>query len=105
MNFITLERLNKIINSNLHKIPNDVDLIVGVPRSGLMVASLLSLYLNLPMTDLNSLLNDKMFKCGSTKKSEKNIQKISDARRILIVEDSSATGNSLNEVKELIKSQ
>ena len=43
---------SELVNAYAHRVPHDVDLIVGIPRSGMLVASILSLKLNLPMTDL-----------------------------------------------------
>ena len=57
MNFRTINDSNNLISKNLDKIPKDIDLIVGVPRSGLFVANLIALYLNLPLTDFDSFLN------------------------------------------------
>ena len=102
MKFRTLADLNSLIYKNISKIPNDVDLIVGIPRSGLLVANIISLYLNLPLTDINSLLNGNIYESGTTKIKEGWIKKINDARKILVVEDSSLTGNSLNKLKEQI---
>lgn len=102
MNFITINDLNNLINKNLYKIPKDIDLVVGVPRSGLFVANLIALYLNLPLTDFDSFLNKRVYKCGTTKVRSDWIDKIDDNTKILIVEDSSISGNSLNRVKNEI---
>lgn len=103
MNFKTIDDLNKLIFEKISIIPNDVDLVVGIPRSGLLVANLISLYLNLPLTDIDSLLNEKMFNCGTTKKRSNWIEEISDARKILVVEDSSISGNSLNKLRKTLE--
>lgn len=102
MNFITYNNLNNLIYNNLSKIPNDVDLIVGLPRSGMLIATMISLYLNLPLTDIDSLLNDKIYESGITKKNSKWIKKIEEARKILVVEDSSNTGTSIQKFKDQI---
>lgn len=102
MNFRTYEDLSKIISNNLYKIPNDVDLIVGVPKSGLIAANMISLHLNLPLTDIDSLLEDKIYNSGITKKRENWVTKPEDARRILIVDDSSASGDALKQVMKKI---
>ena len=99
MNFRSYEDLARIISNNIYKIPEDVDLVVGVPRSGLMAASMVALYLNLPITDIEGLEQDRLFESGSTKKGNW-IKKPSKARKILVVEDSSVSGNSINQVKE-----
>ena len=100
MNFKTVNDLNDCINKNLHKIPSDVDLIVGIPRSGLFVASLISLYLNIPLTDIDSLLNNKIFESGISKIKKSWIKDAGKARKILIVEDSCNTGLSISKVKQ-----
>lgn len=103
MNFKTISDLNLVINKNIHKIPKDIDLIVGIPKSGLLVANLISLYLNLPLTDIDSLLEERILGSGNTKKKEKWIKSVKEARKILLVEDSSLTGTSLKEAKEKLK--
>lgn len=47
MNFRTLDQLNQCIYNNMYKLPRDIDLIVGIPRSGMLVANIIALYLNL----------------------------------------------------------
>ena len=54
LNFITISMFNNTIYKNINKIPKDVDLIVGIPRSGLLVANLLALYLNIKLTDIDT---------------------------------------------------
>lgn len=44
--------MNDTIVRNLHRLPRDIDLVVGIPRSGLLAANLLSLAANIPMADL-----------------------------------------------------
>ena len=102
MNFRTYEDLAKIVNNNLYRIPNDVDLVVGVPKSGLMVASMIALYLNLPLTDLDSLDDEKLFNSGISKKRKDWIKKPSQARKILVVDDSSASGVTCRKTKRFI---
>ena len=103
MKFKTINDLNLLINKNIQKIPSNVDLVVGIPRSGLFVATLISLYLNLPVTDVDSLLNDSIYKCGTTKVKDNWIKNLSEARKILVVEDSSSSGKSLMRLKEQLK--
>ena len=56
MKYITFNNLIETIRKNLWKIPRDIDFIIGVPRSGMIVASIISDYLNVPLMDLNSFL-------------------------------------------------
>jgi len=56
--------LNELIIQNLGRFDRDIDLIVGVPRSGMLPATLLALYLNLPLTDLYSYVNNRCISGG-----------------------------------------
>lgn len=101
MIYISINQMNNIIKENLNKIPNDIDLIVANPRSGLLPATIISLIKNLPICDIDSLTENRIYSYGSTKKSN-FINNINDARKILIIEDSSYSGNSINLIKNKI---
>ena len=103
MNFITFDKLNECIYKNISKIPKDVDLIVGIPRSGTFVANLIALYLNLPFTDIDNFLNGGNLRTGNTRKCSNWIKNISEAKKVLIVDDSISSGKAIREVKNQIK--
>lgn len=100
MNFITIAELNNDIVNNMHLIPKDVDIVVGVPRSGMLVATIIALYLNIPLTDIDSFINGKLYSTGSTKNIDNVIKNYCEIKTALIVEDSSNTGNSIIEARE-----
>lgn len=100
MNFKTITDLNSCINLNLSRIPKNIDLVVGVPRSGMIAAYLIALYLNLPCVDVDGMLRNDEIVCGNTKRRHSWINVCSDAKNILIVEDSTNTGQSILEIKE-----
>lgn len=102
MHFRTYHDLSEAIISSLPDIPPDVDLVVGVPRSGLMAASMYALFLNLPLTTIDLLLDGKMLSYGFTKPTDHWIDNVNEARKILIVEDSVNSGKSILECKERI---
>ena len=52
MHYRSISDMNDAIVRNLHRLPRDIDLVVGVPRSGILAATLLSLTANIPMADL-----------------------------------------------------
>ena len=97
MNFVTVAELNKDIVRNLHHIPRDIDLIVGIPRSGMLVATLIALYLNKPLADLDSFIAGKFQSVGRTKNTDKCVTKYEEIRKLLVVEDSCNSGNSVRE--------
>lgn len=60
MNYRSIVDLNSDIKKWISELPNDLDLIVGIPRSGLLVANLLALHLNLPLTDVEGLIENRI---------------------------------------------
>ena len=103
MNIRTYSDLTKCLTQNLYKIPRDIDLIVGIPRSGTMVANILALYLNLPFTDIDNFCNNGDLRTGNTKKCKNWIKSISEAKKVLIVDDSVSSGTAIKEAKQLLK--
>ena len=99
MNYRNIKDLNNIILQKLSIIPRDFDLIVGVPRSGMLPANLLSLYLNRPYTDIDSFLNGHIYKAGARSQFFDS----GEHKKILVVEDSIASGSAITEVKEILK--
>lgn len=99
MNYRNIRDLNNIILKRLSIIPRDFDLIVGVPRSGMLPANLLSLYLNRPYTDIHSFLNGHIYKAGA----RGQFFDIKQFKKILVVDDSIASGAALKECRENLK--
>lgn len=99
MYYRNVKDLNNIILKRLSIIPRDLDLIVGVPRSGMLPANLLALYLNKPYTDIHSFLNGHIYKAGA----RSQFFDISEFKNILVVDDSIASGAAMVEVKESLK--
>lgn len=100
MKFVTYYDLNNDIIKNIHKIPRDIDLIVGIPRSGLLVANMIALYLNKPLADIDSYIEGKIFAVGNTKNTESIVKDFKDVKRVLIIDDSVDSGKSILEAKQ-----
>ena len=99
VNFVSFAMLNKLLLQNLHRIPHDVDCIVGVPRSGLLLANMISCYINKPLTDVSGVIAGKFFDAGNSKNKSGWARDFSTVKKILVVEDSVASGASINQVK------
>lgn len=54
MRYISVAELDNTIRNNLHRIPHDVDFVIGIPRSGIIVASIISTLINVPLIDIDS---------------------------------------------------
>lgn len=99
MYYRNISDLNKIILQRLSILPRDFDLIVGIPRSGMLPANLLALYLNKPYTDINSFINGHIYKAGA----RGQFFDIKDFKRILVVDDSIASGAAMEKCRENLK--
>jgi uncharacterized HAD superfamily protein len=96
MYYRNISNLNQIILQKLSVLPRDFDLIVGIPRSGMLPANLLALYLNRPYTDIHSFINGHIYKAGA----RGQFFDIKDFKNILVVDDSIASGSAMNKSKE-----
>lgn len=99
MNYRTVSELNTLLTQQISIIPQNVDLIVGVPRSGLLAASILSLRLHLPLTDVVGLCEGRIFQSGK-RGGEFNF---ADIKRALVVDDSSNSGFSIASARKMIE--
>ncbi|WP_160116594.1 phosphoribosyltransferase [Ruegeria sp. AU67] len=95
--------MNRAILHGLREVPEDIDLIVGIPRSGLLAAMLFSLYLNKPVTDLQGLLGGRMLSTGKRPLRGNGTDPIGSARRILVVDDCISQGSEMDKARSKIE--
>jgi uncharacterized HAD superfamily protein/hypoxanthine phosphoribosyltransferase len=97
MEYRSVTDLNAAIFGNLRKIPRDIDVIVGVPRSGLLVANLLSLAINVPMADLEGFCEGRLLSAGRTKRTGgfKEGRESGKIQNILLIDDSINSGKAI----------
>ena len=103
MQFRSYSDLARAVSSNLSRVPSDVDLIVGIPRSGLIPASVVSLGLNLPMTDIEGLLAGRLAVTRLTRRIGCGALAVRDCSHALVLDDSIYTGSTLAVIKERIR--
>lgn len=105
MNYRSVADLARCVRENLHRIPVDVDLVVGVPRSGLLAANLVALGLNLKLIDLEGLLEDRPLPPENLRATRHpEITRPRDARHVLVVEDSILSGGTIRRVRNELES-
>lgn len=100
--YVTYDDLFSAIRSHLSNVPRDIEVIVGIPRSGMITAYALSLYLNLPVVDLSSFLENRWVGHGMTRKVNHRVEQPLSAKKIMLVDDSYCSGRSLNEALEKV---
>lgn len=96
MRYVTVEELNRMIRRDLWKIPHDIDVVVGIPRSGMLPASLVALYLNTRLSDIDSFIDGK---CYSNGLSRGKYIRSGEIKKVLVVDDSIRNGISLLDAK------
>jgi len=99
----TVAQLDDAVVSWLGALPRDIDLVAGVPRSGLLVANLLALHLNVPMTDVAGLVEGRVIQAGARYKGSDPHLFLSKPRHVLVVDDSVCSGSAMQRVKESIR--
>jgi len=104
MNYRTIADLNKAIKNWIPELPSDLELIIGIPRSGLLPATLLSLYLNLPLTDVEGLCEGRVLAAGRRFNRESTRDLLKRPLKVLVVDDSINSGTQMKEVKSKIES-
>jgi uncharacterized HAD superfamily protein/hypoxanthine phosphoribosyltransferase len=100
MRYRSISDMSGTIARNLHLIPRDIDLVVGVPRSGILPAIMISLMLNLRYADLDSFVEGRVAGAGSTKRHAGLINDPSQARHVLVIDDSLNRGHAMQEVRQ-----
>ena len=101
MNYRSIEDLNRSIVSNLGKVPRGTDLVVGVPRSGLLAANLLALHLNVPLTDVDGFTKGHILQSGN--RFKQHVKSFDEYKRVVFLDDSLYSGSALRAVQEQVK--
>lgn len=78
----------------------DVDLVVGIPRSGLLAANMLCLYLDVPMTDVDGLCERRLLDTGNR---HEGVGSFRDIDSVLVMDDSVRTGRQMRETRSRLE--
>ena len=100
MNLRTIADMNATILGGLHLIPDDVEAVAGVPRSGLLAATMVALHLNLPLTDIDGLCEARVFSTGKRPLRFGDAERVLEQpRHVLVVDDCVSLGTELARVR------
>jgi orotate phosphoribosyltransferase len=100
LNFRSISDMNADIVGGLVRLQQPVDLVVGIPRSGMLAASMLALHLNCALTDVDGLLNNRLFSRGKSREGLYDaLASPSQAQCVLILDDSVYSGREMNLAK------
>lgn len=100
MLYTTYDDLARTIRQNVWKVPADVDLIVGIPRSGMIAALMLAELMHKRVADLDTFLQGGTMACGGRGGL---IPPSPYTTKVLILDDTCYRGNSMTKTKERLK--
>lgn len=95
--FVSYLELATLLRSHAARVPREIELVVGIPRSGMIPAYALGLHRNLPVSDLDSFLDRRTPPHGRTRPVARSVEDPFTARSILLVDDSCLSGGTLRE--------
>jgi uncharacterized HAD superfamily protein/orotate phosphoribosyltransferase len=102
MIYKSIADLAATVSANLYSIPADEDLIVCVPLSGLLAASVMALQLNCKLCDLSSFCANAPVSIGLSRRvgrASLDLHVPSDAGCVLVIYDSAASGKSIDRAR------
>jgi orotate phosphoribosyltransferase len=92
--------LNADARTLARRLPAPPQIVVGVPRSGILAATLVALHLNSSLTDIEGLLERRLLSAGH--RFDDDDFDWDDLDRVLVVDDSVNTGRAMREARERI---
>lgn len=98
LEYRSIEDLNQAVISNLSRFQQGFDLVVGIPRSGMLPANLIALYLNRPFTDIDSFVEGRAYRTGHRGELTGNAR----CENVLVVDDSIMSGSALRKAQARI---
>ena len=98
--FRNYENLSEALLGGLHRLPDNLDVVVGIPRSGLVAANILALYLNLPLTDLDGLVEKRLIASGPR---GSGVRTIAPGDRVLVIDDSVGHGTQMTGARRRLR--
>ena len=109
MNFRNISQLSDQLLDWSKRLPRDIDVVVGIPRSGLLAANLFALYRNIALAELDGFLEGRCLSSGSTRRNLLNTASgtsspyfLERPRKVLVLDDSARSGKTLREARRRI---
>ncbi|MEZ5245278.1 MAG: hypothetical protein R2707_09295 [Acidimicrobiales bacterium] len=101
VSFRDVGHLDLAIQRSLAAFPPDIDLVVGIPRSGILAAGLFAVHRGIPLADLHGFLEGRVLTAGARLATADHAT-IDTARRILVLDDSVFSGSAIAKARDLI---
>lgn len=103
MNYKSYGDLSEDIAASLFRVHGKgYDLVVGIPRSGIIPANMVALGLHIDVVGLPDFIANQPLKTRLRRKGESRPSTAWDAKRVLLVDDSVITGKTVQEARDAI---
>lgn len=96
INFINYTQMVQDIIKWSDQLPRDFDCVVGLPRSGLLVATIIAQLKNIPVASIDK--DNKLILLQKGRRVASDVIK-----KLLVVDDSMSVGNTLRDAKHMLK--
>ncbi len=102
INFRSIADLNIDILNGIPRLLTPIDLVIGIPRSGMLPAAILALHLNCDLIDVDGFVNKRVFNRGHSRMalSEDVISTVDSAKSIMVLDDSVYSGEEMANVRK-----
>lgn len=105
MNYRSVADMNGDVRSLAEEIPEDIDLVVGIPRSGMLAANMMCLHLNVPLTDVDGLCEGRLMQTGRRYDDEAGTDDVADLEKVLVLDDSVNSGTQMTTTRSRLESR
>lgn len=103
MNYRSLQDLSTDLLRGISQVPREIELVVGIPRSGMLPAVQIGLLRNLNVCSLPEYLADAPLSHGTTRPlTGRKLERPQEASVVLVVDDSVAGGGAMREARRKI---
>ena len=102
-NYRSYQVLSLSVWKAIPQLEEDIDLIVGVPRSSMIPAMMLALYMNTQATSLDMLLLGKVHSRGMYSMNSNTTGEINQFKQILIIDDTYCSGRAMEKVPKQVQ--
>ena len=101
MTYRNYEDISDCIRRNVWKVPQDVNLIVGVPRSGMIPALMLAELLNKRCADMDAFIEGREMSCGGRRRLMREEDGgVERKMKVLVLDDTVFFGNAMRKARE-----
>jgi len=102
MHYRSIDDLNRDVKNWLLRLPEDIEIVAGLPRSGMLAANMLALHMNLPLTDVQGIIEGRVLMSGPRCAVQADADFLATPRKVMVLDDCVFTGKQVENAKRRI---